>query len=985
MTPLSETQQQIWVTEQLEPGRSVFTEAMPMRVHGPVDPDVLATALAQVGQRHDVLRTVFVVTNGTPTQRVDPDLVAPLQRADLSPLSEAHRNQALSQLTRTFVDGRRDLAVESPLRALLVTLAPEKYALVVSVHHLVCDGWSAGMVLNELTERYAALLAEQDYEPEPPPLTYTDFVAWEQDLLASEFVTEDLEFWRTNLHGATPLELVPGRARPAEKGMVGRIGEFALDDTLADGLLTLCQEKNVTPYVAMLGVFAAVAARWSGQPDIVVGAQAANRVRSELENVVGQFANTVPIRLDLGANPTFDALLDHARQASADASDRAHVPLRRIVTVAAPARDLSRPVLIQHLFTPREQPVKADRLGPARLEPFMIDRRRARLDTLTEIDVRPGRLRALVEYDTALFDEPTITALVADWTRCLHTWLIDPTTRVHDLPLHGPPEQEAPPVEVVPATPTSRAPSVEHLTALVASVWQEYLEVPEVTAEDDFFVLGGHSMLVARVLYRLRDLLNADLPLRALFDHTTVRGFAEEIELRVPGLEESLRALAAMPQQDFEDLVDLEPAPARTSTDTLPLLAAQLPIWLAEQRDPGRLTHTIPVVVTIHGRCDTTALRMAIQRVVDRHEGLRATFPAVDGVPVQRIAPTLTMDVPVIRITESERDSRRTELGHHTFDVANGPLLAARILKVREQEHLLQVVFHHLVTDEVSMTVFLRELSEVYEAIVEGRPARLADLPSMADCVAWERRHLEGDELARLTGFWRRQLAGAPYLEVPTDRPRPEKRAFDGEFLSVAPPVEAYGRIAAVARDLGVTPFTVFTATVLDMLHTVTGEADLLVGVPSDNRIMPGSERLIGCFLNVLPLRVDASGDPTFAELVRRVRDALVTAYDHQALPLARIAEAVGAGRATDRPPLFGITCELQLPGWLPARLCGASLTYDFVSHGTARYEMAFHVMVFPAGVFLGLELNTGLWHESTGMRLLAHLESRLAGLEVPA
>jgi hypothetical protein len=984
VTPLSETQQQIWVTEQLEPGRSVFTEAMPMLVHGPVDADILGTALAQVGQRHDILHTVFVVADGTPVQRVEPDLVAPLHLADLSTLPEPHRKQALSQLTRNFVDGRRDLAKDSPLRALLVTLGRDEYALVVTVHHLVCDGWSAGMVVDELTERYAALLTGRSTEDRLPAIAYTDFVVWEQDLLASDFVTEDLEFWRTNLRGATPLELVPGRPRPAEKGMVGRIGEFALDDTLADPLLAACHDRNVTPYVAMLAVFGAVAARWSGQPDIVVGAQAANRVRSELENVVGQFANTVPIRLDLSANPSFTELLDHSQRASADASDRGHVPLRRIVTEAAPARDLSRPVLIQHLFTPREQPVKAERLGPARLEPFMVDRRRARLDTLTEIDVRPGRLRALVEYDTALFDEPTITALVADWTRCLHTWLTDPAVRVDDLPLHGPPEQEAPPVEAVPDTPTPRAPSVEHLTALVASVWQEYLEVDEVTPDDDFFVLGGHSMLVARVLYRLRDLLNADLPLRALFDNTTVRGFAEEVERRVPGLEESLRALATMPQQDFEDLVDLEPVADRASTDTLPLLAAQLPIWLAEQRDPGLLTHTIPVVVAIHGRCDTTALRMAIQRVVDRHEGLRAAFPAVDGVPVQRIAPKLTLDVPVVRVDESERDIRRTDLGNHTFDIANGPLLAARILKVREREHLLHMVFHHLVTDEVSMTVFLRELSEVYESIVEGRSARLVELPGLADCVAWERRHLGGDELARLTGFWRRQLAGAPYLEVPVDRSRTEKRAFDGEFLSVAPPVAAYGRIAEVARDLGVTPFTVFTATVLDMLHTVTGETDLVVGVPSDNRIMPGSERLIGCFLNVLPLRVDASGGPTFAELVRRVRDALVTAYDHQALPLARIAEAVGAGRATDRPPLFGITCELQLPGWLPARLGGASLTYDFVSHGTARYEMAFHGMVFPTGVFLGLELNTGLWHESTGMRLLAHLESRLAGLEVP-
>ena len=982
LLPLSETQQQVWLTEQLAPERSVFTEAMAVRIDGPLDPDVLEQALGQVARRHDVLHTVFPMLDGIPMQRVVPDQTATVVRQDLSAVPEPHRAQALNQLARNFVDGRRNLAVDLPLRGLLVALGPDDHALVLAIHHLVADGWSARIVMTELVDRYEALLAGRSLDESPPALRYADFVVWEQGLLESSLVDADTDYWRTALAGALPLELLPGRVRPVEKGMTGRIAEFELGDELADPLLDLCRRNGFTTYVAALAVFAAVAARWSGQDDVVVGTQVANRVRSELEDVVGQFANTVPVRIDLRGDPDFDTLLERCRRSSTDAVERAHIPLRRIVEIAAPARDLSRPVLIQHLFTPRERPVRQERLGSARMVPFQIDRRRARLDTITEIDIRPGVLRAFVEYDTALFDEPTIAALTEDWSRCLRAWLADPGLPLSRLPLHGAPTTTSDAVPTVaPAKPM--ADPVPELTALVRSAWQEYLGVELVRPDDDFFVLGGHSMVCARVVHQLRDLLGVDLPLRMLFDHPTPADFAAAVEQRSPGLESALRALATMP--DFDQVAEPEARPSGMAHD-LPLTSSQLPIWLAEQRDPGLLTHTIPIVITVRGTFDVDTLRSAVAAVVAHQEGLRATFAELDGEPIQRIAAELSLDVPLIDLSNLPQDERtaraadeRTRLGKHAFDLTTGPLLAVRVLRLADDLHHLHIVFHHLVTDEVSMTVFMAELAAAYEAEAAGRPARLPDLPvRLADYAEWERGRLRGTELARLTGFWRRQLSRAPELDVPTDRPRPARRGFNGEFLSRSLPQQTFAGLADCAGRVGGTPFTVFLTALVVLLHRRTGATDIVIGVPSDNRLLPGSERLVGCFLNVLPLRVDCSGGPSFAVLALRVRDALLAAYDHQSLPLAMIVQAARTPRPADRPPLFGVTCELQLPGWLPARLAGCSLEYDFVSHGTARYDLAFHGMVSPDSMYLGLEMNTDIWDRSTGLGMLDQLAALL-------
>lgn len=277
------------------------------------------------------------------------------------------------------------------------------------------------------------------------------------------------------------------------------------------------------------------------------------------------------------------------------------------------------------------------------------------------------------------------------------------------------------------------------------------------------------------------------------------------------------------------------------------------------------------------------------------------------------------------------------------------------------------------------MTVFMRELSEFYRARTEDRPARLPDLTlGFADLVRAEHQMLTGPEGERLRRFWTRTLAGAPQLDLPTDHPRPDRSTYVGEFLERRAPLELSEAIGRVAREHRTTAFTVFCAAVVVVLNRLTGSTDIVLGVPTENRGKRGAELLVGCFLNVVPVRVDCSGEPTFATLLDRVSASLLSSYEHQRLPFAEIINAVRPARLPNAHPIYQVTCELQLADWMPVDLPGCQVSYELLSHGTARYDMAFHALMRPDGLSVMLEINTDLWERETG---LARIDQTLAVL----
>ncbi|MBI1853019.1 MAG: amino acid adenylation domain-containing protein, partial [Planctomycetes bacterium] len=498
---------------------------------------------------------------------------------------------------------------------------------------------------------------------------------------------------------------------------------------------------------------------------------------------------------------------------------------------------------------------------------------------------------------------------------------------------------------------------------IVAGIWADLFRVAHVGIHESFFELGGHSLLATQLVSRVRDALRVELPIRSLFEEPTVAGLAQRIE-------------AARQSSPAES-----PKLERSSREkTTPLSFAQQRLWFLDQLAPGTSLYHISVAVRLEGRLDRAALERSFDEIVRRHEAVRTTFSTVDGVPVQVIAPPSPFSlshVDLAGLSAAKRDLELRRLAaedaEEPFDLARGPLLRATLVRLGDAEHALFVTMHHIVSDAWSMGVFVRELGELYDAIVTGREAALAPLPvQYADFATWQRGWLRGDVLAREVAWWKNALRGAPpFLELPADRPRPPLPTHRGATMPFDLPKPLADALTSLARRERATLFMTLLAAFQVVVQRITGEDDVVVGSPIANRSRAETEGLIGFFVNTLVLRTDLSGDPTFRDLVARVRENCLGAYAHQDVPFEKLVEAVEPVRDLARAPLFQILFDLQNAPMQKAELRGLRLVPLDVETHTAKFDLSLALHETEDGLTGGAEYATDLFDEPTIARLL--------------
>ncbi|MEU8527604.1 amino acid adenylation domain-containing protein [Streptomyces sp. NPDC048629] len=427
---------------------------------------------------------------------------------------------------------------------------------------------------------------------------------------------------------------------------------------------------------------------------------------------------------------------------------------------------------------------------------------------------------------------------------------------------------------------------------LLAGIWSQVLGVDRVGVTDGFFDLGGHSLLATQVISRIREAFGAEVPLSALFDRLTVRALAAAVEGS---------AGDAAPAVEVAD-----------RTQPLPLSFAQQRLWFLDQLEPGSTEYNMSTRLRLTGHVDLTALRAALDAVVARHEVLRTRLVAgADGVAHQVIDPPAAMPLPVLDLSGSAdpQDAAArlvAEIGTTPFDLANGPLIRATFIRLGDDEHVLALVMHHVVSDEWSDRILRRELLALYEAFRAGEPDPLPPLAfQYADVVAWQRQWLTGDVLDGQMDYWRNTLADLPTLDLPTDRPRPAVRSTAGAVSRFHVPADTARALRALSRRQGTTMFMTLLAAFDVLMGRYAGTDDIAVGTPVANRNRAETENLIGIFVNTLVMRTDLSGDPTFAELLGRVRETALGAYGHQDLPFEQLVDDLVTERDRSRTPLF--------------------------------------------------------------------------------
>ncbi len=483
-----------------------------------------------------------------------------------------------------------------------------------------------------------------------------------------------------------------------------------------------------------------------------------------------------------------------------------------------------------------------------------------------------------------------------------------------------------PAVSVAPRTPAEE---------LVAGIFAEVLGLAGVGAGDSFFELGGHSLLATQVASRVRSVFGLELPVRAVFEAPTVAALAAWIERRRVGGGEI----------SAEEGPAIHPVPR--GTGRLALSFAQSRLWFLDQLEPGSAQYNIPAAVRLTGELDRGAFAAALGEIVRRHEVLRTTFRSAAGEPLQLVAPSAGIALPVVDLAALPAAARRDEAerwlaeeARRPFDLARGPLLRATLLALGACEHLALFTMHHIVSDGWSTAVLVRELGLLYAACRAGTPSPLPELAiQYADYAAWQRRFLSGARLEAEVAFWRTQLAGAPpALDLPVDHPRPATPSGRGAAHPFA--VDAASGLDRLSRRSGVTLFMTLLAGFAALLRRYTGADDLVVGSPIAGRTRLETEPLIGLFVNTLVLRADLAGDPTFAALLGRVREATLAAYAHQEVPFERLVEELAPVRDGSRPPLVQVMLSLQNAPRGALSLPGLELAALAVETGTAKLEL---------------------------------------------
>jgi amino acid adenylation domain-containing protein len=456
----------------------------------------------------------------------------------------------------------------------------------------------------------------------------------------------------------------------------------------------------------------------------------------------------------------------------------------------------------------------------------------------------------------------------------------------------------------------------------VAEIYCAVLGLKRVGREANFFELGGHSLLALQIVGRIRNALGVVLPVRDVFEAPTVADLAE----RVARAQKGSRPHAVTVQGAI-----------RT---TAPLTTAQRRLWFMNQLVPGTSQYNVPVVLSVEGALDITALSSAFGMIVSRHESLRTTFAAVEGVPVQRIQPSLTPPVTVVDLDDGEVESFVARNVGHPFRLDEGPLFRVNVVRSRGGQTTLVIVMHHIICDEWSLGVLLREFSEFYGAAREGCAAPSLPAPTqMADFAEWEASEgarASWDEHRR---YWKRRLqnlapVGLPGVAEPTRlrAPRGSYRAFTIDRATV----EAVHRLALAEQA---TPSMVMLAAFLALLNRYTGGEDIAVGMPVANRI-PWTESSIGFFVNELVLRVDLSGRPTFAELVGRVREAALSAYAHQELPFDEIVAAARTEHTRPLMPLVNVQFDSHTAPFGSMKVHDLTLRPRTVARGVVQFDL---------------------------------------------
>ena len=997
--PLSKVQTGLLYHVLYDPNSAIYHEIFVYQVRAPLNFNLFRQAVQESVDRHPILRTSFHLGEFSESLQIVHQQATPhIESFDWRSLPAAEQRKSIQEWMESEKRCSLHLQDTSLLRLFVHQLEDDVFQIVSSYNNILLDGWSEVSLITELLNRYSSLQKNPSSVPPPcPSIRYRDFIALERAAMHSR---EAIAYWERTLHECVVRPVATSASQLNADGDEIRMLGVKLPAELLRRLDSLAVTASVSPKHVFMAGHIKVLSLVLEQQDLVLGFQTNGRLeRLDGEQVLGMHNMILPLRVKLSRG----TWLDLVRQAFE--VERDLLPHRRY-----PLVELQRFLGLRQLFdtvfnyTHFHVAQSLSALpGIEMLGAWGMPRSHYTLRAEFSRNPFTGEMQLDLNFNGSLIPMEQVQQIADCYTRVFQAMVEHPNDShyVENLSFGSKPAaitlpggQACAPAAVEPIsveTEQKTQPVAEAGTAasahlkhvvltpmeeLLGSMWSQVLRKERIHADDNFFSCGGDSLLATQLMLYVRARLKVDLPIRLLIEgNPTLRTFAARVE-------EALRSGAGLSRPP------IEPAPRVQSP---PLSFAQRRLWFIEHLEPA--VYHMPAAIKVTGPLNHEVLERSLNEIVRRHESLRTTFHLADGEPVQQIAESLAIDVPVVDLSSSASQELETELKQfiqdeirRPFNLETGPLMRVSLIRTGEQEHVLLAILHHIVSDGWSAGIFIAEMAPLYEALVSGRPSPLPEQKlQYADFAAWQHGWLHGPLLEQQIAYWTNQLKGPlPVLDLAGDFPRPESLRGHGGLVGISVPPELVQKLRILGNREGCTMFMTLLSAFYVLLHAQARQEDLIVGTDLANRSSIETETMIGFFVNQAALRVDLSGDPSFTRLLAMVRTVAMEAYLHQDVPFERVVEAVNPRRERNRTPLFQVKFVLQNAPRPKLEMGDLYLAELELDTGSAKFDLLVNVLQQDTDLRMLWEYSSEIFREATMRRmadcylaLLEHIVSK--------
>ena len=1010
LTPLQEG---ILFHSLMDASGSTYFEQACFNVNGQVNIPLFQQTWNELIRRHDVLRTIFVLKNvPQPLQIVLKKRDLTINVENLTHLGNDEQVKRIEEFRRDDQNTPFDLTCDLLIRINLFKRGDEFHTLVWSFHHIIMDGWSVSVLYEELASIYAAL--NQGIKLTlPEPVQFNAYIRW----LKGRNSQAAQDFWKGYLDGynrPTGLPRLQKNAEPdaeseslASKSSLQSENaifttkrlKFAMSPEISEGLGNLALRCEVTINTMFQALWGVVMASYNQCTDAVFGITVSGRPAEiqGIERMVGLFINAVPVRIHYASNDTFKQLLTKIQSDSTAARDFHYCSLADIQ-----ASTQLRHNLFDQLLVFENYPDPSDVLGESQMGLSLTD-----FDQFEQtnydltVEVFPGKTVGYdLMFNPAVFAEDVVNAISTHLERAAAAVVADEAILATSIPVLTEEEKkkynsdihntlninisnsDANNETIGRRLSTRFAPPENEVEEKLVTVWQEVLERTDIGIDDNFFEIGGHSLRATRIISRIHKVLSVEVTLQEFFRNTDIRTLGSLIQNKLKSDFKADNGVAgAQDRAGFDGVKARQNIPlCLPSQSDYEISHAQRRLWILDQMEEDFTAYNQSAGFLFEGRFDPKLFKEAVAFVANRHESLRTVFVESLNEPRQKVLDNprfLFSEIDLSQDDKPEQAARQlaSELPHQMFDLVNGPLWAATLLRLSPVRHVVLLNIHHIICDGWSLVILENEVLKAYEILVHGKIPEVKSLPlQYKDFAAWQNGRLASAELDTHRSYWHEKLQGEiPVLNLPTDFPRPLVRTYSGAVVHTdiaASPIETFSTFCNQKR---VSLFTGLAALLKVLLFRYTGQQDIIIGSPVAGRDHADLEDQIGFFVNTLALRDQIEPQIPFAELVKQVSTTITDAFDHQLYPFDRLVEELNVLRDVGRSPIFDVMLVLQNNIGVTASVPGLEISeFDFELQ-QSQFDLTLIFSEGDNGLGLDINYNTDLFRRETIERMAGH------------